>query len=65
MNSAEPQFELTDDAGGVRKVRIVKNYIEAIGAKSFQAGVADVVDVVTGEVLRRVPLAKLIPLEST
>ena len=61
---SEPLFQLTDHSDNNRTVRIVKNYVDVAGA-NLPAAVADVVDVKTGELIKRVQLSRLIPVHDT
>ncbi len=57
----DPLFEMSDEKGVVRTVRIVRNYIDGFGAEQFRVAVADVSDVSTGEEIMKVPLSTLVP----
>jgi hypothetical protein len=62
--SKEPLFEWRDEAGRARRVRIVTNYNDQYETFDFRHpnAVADVMDLASGQIIERVPLAALVPI---
>lgn len=61
MKIQDPVFEFVDTTGHTRLVRIKTNYNQGFNLKRDDA-VADVIDISSGVLIEKVPLASLVPV---